>query len=223
MKKIERRFVRFNKKKKEKELLALSRKENEVRKLSSIPIEYVEIKPIRIGFTRTFKLRDDLKGRPDFKYLQEALNACNVEQFCRNKQFKYPKYYREKEFKLKNIYEYNYKKLSDKAKELFLKTEKLDLRNNIYTVYIPNIPFWMLSIKVKAKYIHYFKKYNNNLISEYNKLYNKIYYTEAYYKINHLLDISKEKDYYTNNKKYKIKKQEEKEAFLEAKEYFNEQ
>lgn len=223
-----RRTKRFEKKRKEKELLALARKYHETSFSSVRPLEYKEINPIRTGFTRTFYLRKDLLGRPDYKYLEEALNICNITEFNKNRKFPInkKKYHRSwfskiwhSKFELRDITDKEYNKLSERAKNYFIKIEKVNWSGGVYNVWHPIIPSWMLSIKISPYYIRYIKIFDNVAISEYHKIANKINVNNLWCKIDHLAGISSDKDSWTAPKSHKIAKIIDKEAKKEIEDY----
>jgi hypothetical protein len=224
---MNRREKRFLIKKQEKELLALDREMEELRKKSNEPIEYMEVKPIRDGWIRYFDLREDLKGRSDYKYLREILDVCNVEQFCRNKKFKIPKknwrYYNlDKDFHLKNLSDKERNKLSERAKTEFWKEEKVSWSGGIYNIWHPAIPSWMLVAKIKPHYIRYFGVFDNEAKSQYQRLRNKFETNNLYPKLNKLYGWGNGYDDwdYSYSKKRMIEVQAKKEMKEESGNYF---
>lgn len=201
-----RREIRFQKKEREKEILSLGRMINELRRAAYTPVEYRAVKPIRDGFVRTFVLKEIVSRRKDYRYIKEALEKCNVKEFNRSKKFIYSKkeMKRIKQFSLKDIHQGVYDKLSVEAKKYFI-PYKERCWNTTFTVWKPIIPSWMLSVKVYPHYINSFLVYDNEKESEYTKLYNKLYHTNLWQKLDHLLGLSKEKALYSKkDKKEKI-------------------
>jgi hypothetical protein len=49
--------------------------------------EWVRVAPYQLGWTRHFKLRDDISRRSDAEWIQKALDLVNTFQYCRNKKF----------------------------------------------------------------------------------------------------------------------------------------
>lgn len=229
---MNRRDKRFLKKQKEKELIALDKRRQELWE-ERAKVEYVEIEPYRNGFIRYFDLREDLVGRSDYKYIREALDACNIEQFCRNKKFKFSrKYYRTrysrfyiKEMKLRTLQDKEYNKLSERAKEYFTKEEKVSWSGVVYPVWHSCLPVWMLVVKVKPHYIRYRKIYNVDAESKLGELRNKIEKNNLDVKINHVRGY---RAYWRDDwdlsldKKRMFNKITEKEMEEEAKEYLDE-
>jgi hypothetical protein len=191
MNRIERRFFREQE---EKKLLALDRKKQELWNKSREPVEYIEVKPIRDGWIRYFDLREDLKGRPDYSYLKEILDICNCKQFCRSKNFKRKKSnfvygYLDKDFHLKNLIDKEHKGLSERAKLWFWREEKIYTRGSIYNVWHPFIEKWMLVVKTKPHYIRYFKVFDNEAKSEYDRIENEFNRRNLYPKLDHILGL----------------------------------
>lgn len=226
---MNRREKRFFKKEQEKKLLALNREKNELWKKAREPIEYIELeKPIRDGWIRYFDLREDLKGRPDYKYLKEILDVCNCEQFCRSKRFiiskRHWRYdYFSKEFHMKNLSYNEYNKLSERAKAEFWKEEKVSWSGSVYGIWHPAIPNWMLMPRVKPHFIRYFKVFDNEAKSKYDRIENEFNRRNLYPKLDHILGIKQNwRDDWglnldKNNLVNKIAKKEMKE---EAENYF---
>ena len=220
-----RREIRFEKKRKEKELLALDRKMDELRNKAWEPVEYIEVKPIRDGFIRYFDLREDLKGRPDYKYLREILDKCNVYQFCRNRKFVFPKWYAKwnrDEFKLRLLFDRDKERLGEKAQSCFWKEEKVSFSGAVYNIWHPCIDNWMLVVKVKPHYIRYFAVFDNEAESEYQKLCNRFRGNHLWPKLDRLYGYGKNWDEWdcnlTKKKSYdRIVKKEMKE---EAENFF---
>jgi hypothetical protein len=194
LKKISRRDRRFTRKQRDKELIALDERRNKLWEERAKGMEYVEIEPYRNGYIRYFDLREDLVGRSDYKYIREALDACNIEQYCRNKKFHFTrKYYRSRysryfvrEMKLNTIQDKEYNKLSDGAKNFFDKEEKVSWSGVVYNVWHSSFPVWMLVVKIKPHIIRYRKVYNVDIESQLQELRNKIDRNDLAVKINHV-------------------------------------
>lgn len=192
--KTTRREKRFLKKIRDKELIALDRKRQELWEERAKGVEYVEIEPYRNGYIRYFDLREDLVGRSDYKYLREALDACYIEQYCRNKKFRFArKYHRTRysryftgEMKLGVLQDKEYSKLSDGAKVFFEKEEKVSWSGVVYPLWHSSFPVWMLVVKIKPHYIRYRKVYNVDVESQLQELRNKIERNDLDVKINHV-------------------------------------
>jgi len=185
-----RREKRFLKEQKDKELLALERERNELWKKRRVPIEYTEVKPIRNGWIRYFDLREDLKGRPDYKYLREILDKCNCQQFCRNKKFNYGRrswiYRMDKEFHLKEVFDKEFQQFSERAQKEFWKEERVNWSGAVYGIWHPAIPEWMLTIKVKPHYIRYFASFDTEVESKLDRMENRIHSHNLYPRLNKL-------------------------------------
>ena len=177
--------------KKDKELLALERERNELYKINRLPVEYTEVKPIRDGWSRTFDLREDLKGRPDYKYLKEILDKCNIQQFCRNKHFSYKArrgwmFRIDRDFKLKSVYDKEFLKFSERAQKEFWKEEKISWSGAIYNIWHPAIPAWMMIIKIKPHYIRYFASFDTEVESKLDRINNRFNSHNLYPRLNKL-------------------------------------
>jgi len=201
----DRRSVRLYKKKKEKELLEMYRRYDELRELARQP-EEIEVldKPIKVGYTRTFVLNSIGKSQKKYSAIVEALEVCNIVQFSRTRDFKdityAPRYSsfhtwsgfnkENNELKLHEISEHQYEKLSEEAKSLFVKDENGFNAWAGRTVYHYQPEFiknsW-LKISIKPHYITEFSKYNNDYQSERDRLYNKLNGNGDLPKIYHML------------------------------------
>lgn len=201
----DRRSVRLYRKKKEKELLEMYRRYDELRNLARKP-ESVEVleKPIKVGYTRTFVLNSIGKNQKKSAAIIEALEACNTVQFSRTRDFKdiiYSPHYssigswsgfdkENNELKLHEISDHQYEKLSEDAKLLFVKDEKGFNAWAGRTVYHYQPEFikrsW-LNISIKPHYITELNKYNEEYESERDKLHNKLNSNGYLPKIYHML------------------------------------
>lgn len=87
MKTTQRQDKRHSKKSKEKELIALERRLNQLweakRAYKLVKLD----KPIPWGWKRKFTLREDVKGRSDIKIIREILDRVNSTVYCRNRKF----------------------------------------------------------------------------------------------------------------------------------------
>lgn len=109
---------------KEKQVKALMRRMDAIRRLKHSP-EYVELeKPIHDGYIATYKLRDDILNRKDAEAYTSALNACNGTLWCDNKTFRYleKKKWVEKYPTLRKINKATYDALPIESKRFFYET-----------------------------------------------------------------------------------------------------
>jgi hypothetical protein len=134
-------------------------------------------------------LSQQAKLQKDYKILEEVLNATNVAQYSRTRNFdKYqwaPRYARgvdhlkswwneEDSFELRSISLDEYDKLSDKAADYF-DSKKITRRWGGDEVrFFTTLNPVMYEIKIKPHYIKYEEIYNHDAISEYHEIENKI-------------------------------------------------
>lgn len=218
----DRRSVRIYRKNKEKELLRLYRKYDELRDAARTPVE-VEIldKPLKVGYSRTFVLNAIGLSQKNVNAIKEALEVCNDVQFSRERTFKdvvwVPNYLSvhasyhfghssNKELKLVSIHETTYEKLSESAKALFERCEESFspwAGRTIYRYEPVGIKLSWLKIKIKPEYITEYKKYDNEVQSERDKLYNYLTSNDYFHKIYHMIYGASYRDkWYKEKRKY---------------------
>jgi hypothetical protein len=164
-----------------KRLLKIQERLNHLYSINKNPIEYVPINPpIRVGWKRTYVLREDIRKRKDAKFIAEALALVNYEQYSKRKDFKDHSWenrhiWKEMEFPFKDLSEREYLKLSEKMRNCFYKTIKVPRWGAAYEVYKFDLDPWMFKKKVSPRYINQRAIYDTNVESEIDKLWNYLY------------------------------------------------
>lgn len=171
----------------DKHLLSLSKREDEIwnliRKQPLIPLE----KPYQKGFARKFILREDVALSKDSELLQTILDSINNEQYSDNKKFKHKvkvKGKRKKVLEIKKqylnyvtLYEWIHKKpfidFTDKQKKYFTLTEIRGHDGKLQQVYIFTKPH-MFVLKVSPNIITHYKPLDLDLEKERKHIRNHI-------------------------------------------------
>ena len=143
MNRAQRARVRNDKKKRDKRLLFIDR---ELRSLIDTynHKEYVKLnKPIKWGYKKTFKLKEQYKRSSKAKLYLEALKYINIVTYHNTKdctKAKFPFSFL-KETELQCIYPHKYKKLSPELQKLFIKKEKCYFNHRVITYYNFSMPY----------------------------------------------------------------------------------
>lgn len=165
---------RNDKSNKEKEIIALKRKFDAIRNLKRNP-EYVELpKPIHDGYIATYKLRDDILSRKDAEAYIAALNVCNANLWCENKDFKFleKKKWVKKNPTLRQINKATYDALPITAKRFFYETtikDKYWREGYRDTHYDCSLSYELVRI-IKKDYITHRAVLDPNIQSEYSEI-----------------------------------------------------
>ena len=147
--KTKRQKRRALKEDKEKQLLALYNRSNELyeaqQSLPMVPLK----EPFQQGWKRTFVLNTSLTHSDNAEFYERLLDKINYVQYCRDRQFRYPTHRKKngvKQYKMieQPLAEYGKwdwqkleQKLSEKEKVLFQQQQRWDsINRRYYTVYI---------------------------------------------------------------------------------------
>jgi len=154
---------------KEKEIIRLKMKDNEINKAIGNQ-GWIELeKPVHHGFYSEFILRADIQRRVDVAFYQEALDACARRVWCKDEKFKRRNWKTKKMEdllpELAPIYKEVYEKLSNGAKKFFVET-KMDSKNWRYgytnVKYVCILSYELVLLKSKA-YITHRREHDNIL------------------------------------------------------------
>ena len=172
-------MLRNDKTAKEKEVYALKRKLDSINTLKRNP-EYIELeKPIHDGYIAYYKLRDDVLSRKDGQAYIEALQVCNANLWCDNKDFKYfeKKKWVKKNPTLRKINKAMYDALSPTAKKFFYETTIKDKywRDGFRDIHYECSLSYELVRVVKKDYITHRKVLDPKLQSEYAEIEARLY------------------------------------------------
>ncbi len=176
------RNKKINKQLKEKGLIALGEKSNRLHNAKwAHGGHYVEAEePLRSGWQKTFSLREDIRGRKDFKHIQSILSKINTVAVCKTKDFK-RKNWKTGEMEdiphePKDLTEKQWLELPLSERRFFAVKTKMKVTpygSFLVTSYVFSYP-WMLVPKVTPHYLTHFLMLDADLESEIARTDNKI-------------------------------------------------
>ncbi|MBO9703415.1 MAG: hypothetical protein J7604_24615 [Sporocytophaga sp.] len=150
-----RKKKRLQKEALEKKLIALHKEQNrlrvQIRNLGYEPL----IPPVQKGWERTFVLRDDVRRSPRALFYIDLLKKINTVQYSDSKKFlvkrrkRGKKIYVNREQRLREFYEYEWKnsKFSESERFYFTESVLIDRKGEPYKVYTFNEP-WRYVLRI---------------------------------------------------------------------------
>lgn len=192
-----RRKVRLKKEDKEKQLIGLDKKHNELRRQKSdLPLIPLDI-PYQKGWKRFFDLRNDVARSDNADFFIELLSKINTIQYSNKKSFTKRKKKKRKKIEVATIQElesyceWQWKdskkcKLTEKERTFFTATNRWSNANKrFYTVFVFSEP-WRYVLKIKPHYITHYKMKDNVLEQQIAELENHIEHHHLQHKIDKL-------------------------------------